>query len=313
VKFAYQPPTARSRKLLELVITFLPKPEQIVADKKLKIKVARQVGYCYGVKRALDMAGSAADTGRKPIYTLGPIIHNPQVVESLRVKGIEAASSVATVDEGTVIIRSHGVEPSVIEQAQGRGLHVMDATCPFVKKAQRRAAELADAGYFVVILGEKDHPEVLSIMGHAGGRALVIEQTDDLKLIPKRERKIGLVTQTTQSAEKLEEIAGALASRVTELKVFNTICNATARRQADALELTDKVDVMLVVGGKNSANTSRLAQMCREAGTPTHHLETAEEISPDWFKPGDVVGVTTGASTSPDILRHVIDALEKMS
>jgi (E)-4-hydroxy-3-methyl-but-2-enyl pyrophosphate reductase len=284
-----------------------------VPDKQLKIKVARQVGYCYGVKRALDMAGSAVDAGRKPIYTLGPLIHNPQVVESLRAKGIETASSVATVDAGTVIIRSHGVEPSVIEQAHARGLHVMDATCPFVKKAQRRAAELADQGYFVVILGEKDHPEVLSIMGHAGGRALVIEQTDDLKLIPKRERKIGLVTQTTQSAEKLEEIAGALASRVTELKVFNTICNATARRQADALELTDKVDVMLVIGGKNSANTSRLAQMCREAGTPTHHLETADEISPDWFKAGDVVGVTTGASTSPDILRHVIDALEKMS
>lgn len=282
-------------------------------EKQLTIKVARQVGYCYGVKRALDMAGAAAESGRQPIYTLGPIIHNPQVVESLRAKGIDAASSLDNIGAGTVIIRSHGVAPSVLLEAQARDITVMDATCPFVKKAQKRAAELADEGYFVVILGEKDHPEVLGIMGHAGGRALVIEQPEDLRLIPKRERKIGLVTQTTQSAEKLQEIAGALATQVAELKVFNTICNATARRQTDALELTDQVDVMLVVGGKNSANTSRLAQMCREAGTPTHHIETADEIRNDWFSIGDVVGVTTGASTSPDILRDVTDALDNVS
>ncbi len=284
-----------------------------MSGKQLKIKVARQVGYCYGVKRALDMAGSAAESGRKPIYTLGPIIHNPQVVESLRSKGIAATDSLDTIGAGTVIIRSHGVPPSVIQEAQERDIIVIDATCPFVKKAQKRAAEMAAEGYFVVILGEKDHPEVLGIMGHAGGHALVIEQPEDLRLIPLRERKIGLVTQTTQSAEKLQAVAGALSTQVAELKVFNTICNATARRQTDALELTDNVDVMLVVGGKNSANTSRLAQMCREAGTPTHHIETAGEIQNDWFAPGNVVGVTTGASTSPDILRDVIDALEIVS
>ncbi len=284
-----------------------------MSAKKLKIKVARQVGYCYGVKRALDMAGSAAESGRKPIYTLGPLIHNPQVVESLRAKGIDTTDSLDSIGGGTVIIRSHGVAPSVILDAQDRDITVMDATCPFVKKAQKRAAEMTAQGYFVVILGEKDHPEVLGIMGHAGGRALVIEQPADLNLIPLRERKIGLVTQTTQSAEKLQAVAGALSTQVAELKVFNTICNATARRQTDALELTEKVDVMVVVGGKNSANTSRLAQMCREAGTPTHHIETADEIQNDWFTPGNIVGVTTGASTSPDILRDVIAALEKVS
>lgn len=279
----------------------------------LNVRVARQVGYCYGVKRALDMASSAADTGRKPIYTLGPIIHNPQVVESLRREGIDVANSLDDIRKGTVIIRSHGVAPETIDKSKRKGIDVLDATCPFVKKAQQKAAELTEDGYYVIILGEKDHPEVLGIMGHAGGRAMVIEQAEDLMLIPKKERKVGLVVQTTQSAEKLQEIAGQLAVRVAELKVYNTICNATARRQADALSLTDVVDVMLVLGGKNSANTSRLAEMCEETGTPTYHIETADEIDEAWFKPGNSVGVTTGASTSPDILKEVVAALESMS
>ncbi len=281
-------------------------------DNKLNVKVARQVGYCYGVKRALDMARSAAGPGCEPINTLGPIIHNPQVVESLRREGVGVAGSLEDIDSGTVIIRSHGVAPETIEEARAKGVNVLDATCPFVKKAQQKAAELAAAGYYVIILGEKDHPEVLGIMGHAGGRALVIEQPEDLALVPKKERKVGLVVQTTQSAEKLQEIAGLLAVTAAELKVYNTICNATSRRQEDALLLTDSVDVMLVLGGKNSANTSRLAEMCRETGTPSYHIETADEIDPAWFKPGDSVGVTTGASTSTDILEEVVAALEKM-
>ncbi len=217
------------------------------------------------------------------------------------------------VAEGTILIRSHGVAPGVITAAKKRGIHVMDATCPFVKKAQQKAAELARDGYFVVILGEKNHPEVLGLVGHAGGNAIVIERMEDLALIPKKVKKIGLVTQTTQSEEQLKDVAGRLAARVSELKVYNTICNATKRRQADALALTKSADIMLVVGGKNSANTSRLAEMCRGTGTVTYHIETADEIDPGWFKDGDIVGVTTGASTSPDILQEVIEALQIMS
>jgi (E)-4-hydroxy-3-methyl-but-2-enyl pyrophosphate reductase len=280
---------------------------------KLKVKVARQVGYCYGVKRALDMARSATEPGLEPINTLGPIIHNPQVVDSLKREGVNVAGSLDEINGGTVIIRSHGVPPETIETARTKGINVIDATCPFVKKAQQKAEELSAAGYYVVILGEKDHPEVLGIMGHAGGRALVIEQPEDLALIPKKERKVGLVVQTTQSAEKLQEIAGLLAVTVAELKVYNTICNATSRRQEDALLLTGEVDVMLVLGGKNSANTSRLAEMCMGTGTPTYHIETAKEIDPAWFKRVNSVGVTTGASTSTDILEEVVTALENMS
>jgi 4-hydroxy-3-methylbut-2-enyl diphosphate reductase len=273
------------------------------------VKIAREAGYCYGVKRALDMAASAADEGQEPIHTLGPIIHNPQVVESLRSKGIDVAVSLDDVDAGTVIVRSHGVPPEVAETARTRGLHIVDATCPFVTKAQKRADELAAEGYFVVILGEKDHPEVLGILGHAGHKAAVVEKKADLKAIPKKEKKIGLVTQTTQSAERLREIAGALAATATELKIFNTICSATARRQAAALTLSDDVDVMLIVGGKNSANTSRLTDLCRETCARTYHIETDCELDPAWFDSAKKVGVATGASTSPDILRQVVNRL----
>lgn len=259
------------------------------------------------------MAVSAEGLGRVPIFTLGPIIHNPQVVELLEARGIDVARDLNDVTEGTILIRSHGVAPGVITAAKKKGIHVMDATCPFVKKAQQKAAELTKDGYYVVILGEKNHPEVLGLVGHAGGNAIVIEHTEDLALIPKKVRKIGLVTQTTQSEEKLQDVAGRLAARVSELKVYNTICNATKRRQAEALALTRSADIMLVVGGKNSANTSRLAEMCRKTGTTTYHIETADEINSAWFKNGDIVGVTTGASTSPDILQEVIEALQKMS
>lgn len=289
------------------------KREKSRRENTLGIKVAKQVGYCYGVERALDLAFKATRSYPKPIFTLGPIIHNPQVVESLRKQGIFAVSGLEKIGEGTVIIRSHGIDPKVISKARGKGLEVLDATCPFVKKAQQMAAGLAKEGYYVVIVGERDHPEILSILAHVGERALVAEKIKDLSSLPKAVRKIGVVVQTTQSVERLEEIVSALLRSSTELKVYNTICHATTRRQKEAEALTEKVDVMLVVGGKNSANTTRLAQICREAGTPTHHIETASDIDPKWLKNNPVVGVTTGASTSQWILKEVVDSLKKMT
>lgn len=281
---------------------------------RFTVKIARQVGYCYGVQRALDLTFKAAEETRPmPIYTLGSIIHNPQVVESLTKQSIHTASVLDEVERGTIIIRSHGVDPKIIDEAHERGLSVLDATCPFVKKAQQRAAELAKEGYFVVILGERDHPEVLSLLGYAGGDALVVEQPEDLEALPPKARRVGLIVQTTKSMEKLQEVVQLLLERVAELKVHNTICSATTRRQEEATKLTKDVDIMIVVGGKNSANTSRLAAICHEMGRPTYHIETAAEIDPGWFKDGDVVGVTTGTSTSQWILREVIDSLERQA
>ncbi len=288
--------------------------KKTAGEPSLTIRVSKQAGYCYGVQRALDLAFSAAQDGRTaPIYTLGPIIHNPQVVESLMKQSIRAASDIDEIEKGTVIIRSHGVDPKVIEKAKERGIEVIDATCPFVKKAQQKAAELSGEGFWVVILGERDHPEVLSILAYAGERASVVEKPEDVTSLPENIKRVGVVVQTTQSVEKLDEAVEMLKKNDLELKIHNTICSSTTRRQEEAKELTKNVDVMLVVGGKNSANTTRLAEMCSEMSTSTHHIETADEIDPSWFSEGDVVGVTSGASTSQWILRQVIDYLEKIA
>lgn len=275
----------------------------------MKIKVAEQAGYCYGVERALRMTGEAAESRRKPIHTLGPIIHNPQVVEGFAAKGVRQVSDISEVGNGTIIVRTHGVDPVVIEQGRAKGLAIVDATCPFVAKAQQRAAELVAEGYNLIIIGEKEHPEVIGILAHAQGKALVMERVDDVSQV-RVGRRLGVVVQTTQSLENFQQVVAVLAAKAPELKVFNTICNATTRRQQAAEKLAEEADIMIVVGGKNSANTSRLAQICRATGTVTHHIETAKELDSAWFKGAKVVGLTAGASTPEWLLKEVLQTLE---
>lgn len=277
----------------------------------LKVKLASHAGYCYGVERALKMASEAVKKHPKPIYTLGPIIHNPQVVNSFIKEGVKAVDDISDVRSGTIIIRTHGVDPLITKTARERGLKVIDATCPFVAKAQKRAEELVKEGYQVIVVGERDHPEVAGILAHTGGKALVMENADDIKGL-RLPKKIGVVVQTTQSIKKLQEILSALAPKVSDMKVFNTICNATTHRQEAAKELATEADVMVVVGGKNSANTSRLVQICRQAGTTTYHLETAAELDPAWFVSAGVVGVTAGASTPEWLLQEVVERIRTM-
>lgn len=277
----------------------------------MEIKVAGQAGYCYGVERALRLTDAAAESTRKPIFTLGPIIHNPQVVESFVARGVNPIERIDEASHGTIIVRTHGVDPLVIEQAGEKGLAVVDATCPFVAKAQQRAAELVRDGYNLVIIGEKEHPEVVGILAHARGEATVVEKAADAARIKGR-KPLGVVVQTTQSMENFQQIVAVLAAKVAEIKVFNTICSATTRRQDAAQKLAEEADVMIVVGGKNSANTSRLAQICRATGTATHHIETAKELEPAWFTGIDVVGLTAGASTPQWLLKEVIARLEEM-
>ncbi|MBN2823098.1 MAG: 4-hydroxy-3-methylbut-2-enyl diphosphate reductase [Coriobacteriia bacterium] len=277
----------------------------------MKVVIAEHAGVCYGVERALRLAGEAAATSDN-VHTLGPLIHNPQAVAELKGRGVDVASGLDEIESGTVVIRSHGVDPSIIRAAADKGLEVVDATCPFVGAAHTCAAELTETGYSVVIVGEADHPEVEGIQAHAGGNAVIVQRADEL---PERlpSRRVGVVVQTTQSAARLEEVVTALLPRVTELRVCNTICSATAKRQRAADELARTVDVMVVVGGHNSGNTTRLAEICREVNERVHHVETSEELSADWFNDTDVVGVTAGAST-PDVqIRGVIAAIEAMS
>lgn len=277
----------------------------------MKIEIAEHAGYCYGVERALKLTRKASDSSPTPIHTLGPIIHNPQVVESLAADGVTSIGDVEEAESGTVIVRSHGVKPEVIARAQQKGLEVVDATCPFVAAAQQRAADLVDAGYKLIIVGEHDHPEVVGILARAQGDALVAEKPSDLDGLESCKR-IGVVVQTTQSIERLRDIVNALLPISSELKVFNTICDATTNRQKAAKELARRADVMLVVGGKNSANTTRLAQICRETNPATHHIETARELSEEWFAGAAHVGVTAGASTPDWLLDEVLAALSRI-
>jgi 4-hydroxy-3-methylbut-2-enyl diphosphate reductase len=276
----------------------------------MRIEVARHAGVCYGVERALKLAEEAAARGVE-VHTLGPLIHNPQAVAELKERGVGVAATLDEAVDGILVIRSHGVDPSIIEQARNRGLEVIDATCPFVSAAHTCARELAEEGLSVIIVGEEDHPEVEGIMAHAGGTALIVEDVADL---PERlpSRKIGVVVQTTQSLARLTEIVVALLPRVSELRVCNTICSATAKRQLSAKELARTVDVMVVVGGHNSGNTTRLAEICAAVNPRTHHVETADEIEPGWFDGAQSVGITAGASTPDAQVTGVVAAIESL-
>ncbi len=276
----------------------------------MQVRVARHAGVCYGVERALELAMEAATSGGT-VHTLGPLIHNPQAVAALNERGVEVAERLDEADDGTLVIRSHGVDPAIIEEARAKGLDVVDATCPFVSKAHEAARTLDAEGYTVVIVGEADHPEVEGICAHAGGDAIIVQDPTEL---PKRwsRRKVGVVVQTTQPLSRLEAVVAAILPRVAELRVFNTICSATTQRQASAEELAAEVDVMVVVGGHNSGNTARLVEICSAVNPRTHHVETAEELEPAWFEGAQLVGVTAGASTPDAQMQGVIDAVESL-
>lgn len=274
----------------------------------MEVLLADKAGFCFGVKRAINTAFEAASKGN--VYCLGPLIHNPQEVERLRQAGVRTVEDLSSLHPGDhLIIRSHGVPPQVLAQARDKGLTIIDLTCPFVGKAQRDAEALYKEGYQVVVVGEKKHPEVQSILGYAGENSLVLETVDDVAGV-KLQARLGIVAQTTQAYSNFSEIVLKLLSLSKELKVFNTICNSTKERQDSARNLAGQVDVMLVVGGRNSANTSRLVTVCNQEGKPTHHIEVADELRLEWLEGVGTVGVTAGASTPDWVLEGVLQKLK---
>lgn len=276
----------------------------------MKVFVVRKAGFCFGVKRAIKLAFDVAKKKNEKVYTWGPLIHNPQVVENLKKKGVYAVEDLRKIKKGTLIIRSHGIHPKVLERIKKRDLQVVDATCPFVKKAQKKAKLLSDQGYQVVVVGEADHPEVQGIMGYANNSALVMNHNRIKRNLPRFE-KLGVIAQTTLNIDALKQVIGELIEKADELKVCNTLCHATARAQKATLKLASKVDMMIVVGGYNSANTNRLAKLCQGLRTPTHHIETAKELRRDWFKGKTRVGVTAGTSTPDWLIQEVVKSIEK--
>jgi 4-hydroxy-3-methylbut-2-enyl diphosphate reductase len=277
----------------------------------MKVFLADKAGLCFGVKRAIDTAFDAAGKGTGRVFCLGPLIHNPQEVERLRKAGVDTVADTRALRPGdALIIRSHGVPPRVLAEARGQGLTIIDLTCPFVGKAQRDAETLQKEGYQVVVVGEKQHPEVQSILGYAGENAVVVESAEEIDGL-KLQTKLGVVAQTTQSYGNFSRIVLELLRLSKELKVFNTICSSTKERQMAAQVLAGQVDIMVVVGGRNSANTTRLATLCRESGKPTYHIEVADEIRPEWLSGVNAVGVTAGASTPDWVVEAVLERLKK--
>ena len=268
----------------------------------MEVILAEHLGFCYGVKRAIEIARQNASTDGTS-STLGPIIHNPQMVERLKNEGVGTVSSLDEMEDGLVIIRSHGVGPKVYEEAESRCLELVDATCPHVKKAQLSAKLLSEEGYTVVIVGEKNHPEVKSIFEWTEQNAYIIETEAEVDALPSI-GKLGIVSQTTFSGEKFRSIVSCLLEKSREIKILRTICTATDLRQASALELAKNVDVMIVVGGKNSANTSRLAQLCATK-CKTYHIETVAELQDEWLDHVNKIGITAGASTPDWIIKEV--------
>lgn len=277
----------------------------------MRIIVAETAGFCFGVKRAMEMVREALDTDRTPITSLGPLIHNPQVVKNLEAAGLSVAGEIEAIPEGRVVIRSHGVGPSIYQKAAEKGLSVIDATCPFVKNVQQLAVMLRQEQYQVVIFGEQDHAEVRGVMDSVSGEALILD--DPASLRPESlTAKVGVISQTTQDVNSFQEIVAAILTHVKELRVFNTICLATSQRQSEAASLSRQVDLMIVVGGKNSANTTRLAEICRNNGTQTYQVEGPDELDTGWFAQVKTVGVTAGASTPETIITAVIEKINSI-
>lgn len=278
----------------------------------IKIILAKQAGFCFGVKRAVRLAlETAADNENKKISTLGPLIHNPQVIQELKGKGIIDVSRPQKVRSGIVIVCSHGMHPLVLKHIKKKKVKIVDATCPFVKKIEKIVKKLKKDKYDVVVVGDKEHPEVKAITGYAGKKVILIENLAAARKLP-RLKKVGVVAQTTQSMKSFEAICLELKKKAERLKIFNTICDATQKRQEEAVRVAREVEKIIVIGGYNSANTKRLAKLCQELGKPTLHIEQAGDLDINFVKHAASVGVLAGASTPDWIIKDVI-ALIKLT
>ena len=280
----------------------------------MKIDVASHAGFCFGVRNAINKGEKMATEGNLPIATLGPLIHNPQEVKRLETLGIRSCDTFEEINEPYVLFRTPGVTPQVYQEAKERNLKYFDCTCPKVHHVQNLAKKHAELGYQVLILGDKSHPEVKGILGWSNDTAIVFFALDELKALDLTKKKVCLVAQTTEKKERFEEVKLYLESLdLSELLIFNTICSATRERQNDAFNLAKTKDLMIVVGGSNSANTRKLVSICEEAGAITKHVEEASEIDPDWLKGIKSIGLTAGASTPDWIIREVMKKMEELT
>jgi 4-hydroxy-3-methylbut-2-enyl diphosphate reductase len=280
----------------------------------VEIEKARELGFCFGVRRAIKIVEKAAKE-HQDVATLGPIVHNRLVVARLNDMGIGVIGDLNQIKGKAVAISSHGASPQLLSQIKDRQLQIIDTTCPTVRSAQRAIKKLAESGFGIVIFGESAHPEVKGLLGWADNKAIATLNGADLGNIelPKR---LGILSQTTQGrpqfAEFVRNVINAVYPGVKEIRIINTLCEETQKRQAAALELARKSDVMLVVGGRNSANTKRLAEICSPI-VATHLIETAAEIEKDWLSGKKHIGVTAGTSTPDEAIDEVVARLKELT
>ncbi len=273
-----------------------------------EVRIANRTGFCYGVREAIDKAKESAVGGRTT-STLGQVVHNEGVIRDLAKSGVRSVDTLDDVDEGAaVVIRAHGVKPEVFERAEARGLEVIDGTCSWVVQEQRQLSALVEEGYTIVLLGTPRHPEVVGLLGFAPD-AIVVDEEEDWAAIPRRKR-MALITQSTQPPWKFEKLAAFMVSRAHELKIVNSVCPVTIRRQEDTMETAREVDLMVVVGGRHSANTKELTRLCEIAGTAAIQIENVADLSdPAPFANAKIVGVTGGTSTPIEDLRDVTERI----
>lgn len=279
----------------------------------MEVERAAEMGFCFGVRRAIEVVEKASRE-RGPLQTLGALVHNQQVVSRLAEQGVGVANSIDEVEGGIVAIASHGVSPEIMEEMKARGLEVIDATCPFVRKAQVVARKLGKSGFWVLVFGDSAHPEVLGVLGCAGQKASASLDIAQLDGLPDR---LGILCQTTQNhghfARFVAQIVASDVVKFSELRIFNTICDATRKHQAAALELAKRVELMLVVGGLDSANTRHLAEISAAAGATTCHIETAAGLESRWLQGPRRVGITAGTSTPDSVIDDVVRVLGEMT
>ena len=277
----------------------------------MEVLLARENGFCFGVKKAVELTEAAAESGR-PVFNLGQVVHNPKISERLAARGVKVITDPAEARSGIVVIRAHGVPPAMRASIEEHGLECIDATCSLVLRAQRFTKQLADEGYRVIILGTPEHPEVVGLVGFAGTDYTIVETKDQWDRLPKM-KKAGVVSQSTQPPWAFKELVGHVAEISQELKVFNTVCPVTIKRQNAATELAGETDVIVVVGGKNSANTRELVNLARMQGKTAYHIEHSTELEPAWLVGMDRVGLIGGCSTPMETLLEVKERAEALA
>jgi len=277
----------------------------------MEVKIAKTAGFCWGVRRTVDKVMEVADKAGGPVVTLGPIIHNPQAVAQVREKGVKTANFVSEVADGTtVVVRTHGAVRQEIEEARARRLTVVDGTCPYVKYPQAMAQRLSREGYHVVIVGDANHAEVKGVVSYCEGPFTVVKPGATIPDI--KAKKVAVLAQTTCIGADFKRVVADLALNHREVRVVNTICSDTEERQQDARALARVVDAVVVVGGKNSANTRHLAEICREIQPRTWHVETEAELRAEWFQGCSKVGLSAGASTPDWLVQGVAGWLQAL-